>query len=414
MKAMIQSAVMLAMMTTVGCAGTVPRGPASHKPFAHTSANPAPTIDHHAVATMIARSGAVQDGDLVWINGPAQDAEFMERIAIAVMAAGGHPLVTVFSGEMLRGWNDHVPAQFDARRDEWLWRISQGVDVEMHVGSIHPEDWDALESSRLSALGRANAAAIALRRERDVRRVIVGNDLSPSDWRARMLGVERAELDRLFHEGVMADPVELAAVGTPLREILRGASSVRVRHPNGTDITVGVAGSTLVVLNDGTTMRPPRAPGREDELNITWLPAGEVTLGLDPERADGRLVVERSFLDGMANAPLTLSSPLTLSYSNGRLVSMESDADVSGLRGYMQSALPLSERLTGLKIGLNPHVSDPRVLPLMGAGMVSLILGRNIELGGDIDLPFQIFLTLAGTTVEVDGRLVVDGGVLKP
>jgi leucyl aminopeptidase (aminopeptidase T) len=357
---------------------------------------------------MIARSGAVQDGDLVWIDGPAEYAELMERIAIAVSALGGHPLVTVFSGEMLRGRNDHVPAEFDSRPDEWMWRISQSVDVEMYVGSFHPDDWNALEPSRLNAWEAGNAAARELRRERDVRLVYVGNDVHPSDWRARMLGVERSHLERLFYEGVMADPAELAAVGAPLREILRGASSVRVRHPNGTDLTVGIAGSTSVVLSDGTTMRPPRAPGLEGELNITWLPAGEVTLGLDPERADGRLVVERFFLDGKAVAPLTLS------YSNGQLVSMESDADISGLRGYLQSALPYSERLTGLKFGLNPNVTDPRVLPLMGAGMVSLSLGRNIELGGDMDLPFLIFLTLPGTTVEVDGRVVVEGGVLKP
>ena len=70
-------------------------------------------------------------------------------------------------------------------------------------------------------------------------------------------------------------------------------------------------------------------------------------------------------------------------------------------------------RLTGVKFGLNPRVTDPRVLPLMGAGSVSLSLGRNIELGGDIDLSFLIFLTLPGTTVEVDGRVVVEGGVLK-
>ncbi len=409
MKVTIPGAVLVVMMATLGCAGSVPRGAAPPAPFAHPGMAPPPALDHHAVATMVARSGAVQEGDLVWIGGPAQDAEFMERIAVAVLAAGGHPVVTVFSGEMLRGWNNHVPAQFDPRRDEWIWLISQNVDVEMHVGTFHPEDWNALEPSRLSVWGRDNAAGRALRRERDVRLVYVGNgSLTPSDWRARMMGVERAELDHLFHEGVMADPVELAAVGAPLRDILRGASNVRVWHRNGTDITVGVAGSTRVVLSDGTTMRPPRAPGREDELNITWLPAGEVTLGLDPERADGRLVIEQFFLDGKAVAPLTLS------YAHGQLVALECDCDASMFRSELQSALPLSERLTGLKIGLNPRVTDPRVLTLMGAGMVSLSLGTNIVLGGDINLPFLFFLTLAGATVEVDGRVVVDAGVLKP
>jgi leucyl aminopeptidase (aminopeptidase T) len=404
---MIRGTVLPAMMTALCCAGTLLPVALSHEPTVHAVLDPPAAIDRHAVATMIAKSGAIRIGDLVWIDGPAQDAELMERIAVAVVAAGGHPLVTVFSGEMLRGLNDYVPAQFDARRDEWLWQISQLVDVEMRVGSISSEDWDAFEPSRRNAWAGANAAARAVRRERDVRLVYVGNGtVNPADWRARTLGLEREELDRIFDEGVMAEPAVLAAAGAPLLDILRGASSVRVRHPNGTDLTVGVAGSTRVVLSDGTTMPPPRAPGQEDELNITWLPAGEVTLGLDPERADGRLVLERFFLSDKAVAPLTLD------YSEGRLVSMESEADLTGLRAYMQSALPLSERLTGLKFGLNTHVTDARVLPLMGAGMVSLSLGQNLVLGGDIDLPFLIFLTLPGTTVEVDGRVVVEDGVL--
>ncbi|MBA3231244.1 MAG: hypothetical protein H0T05_00305 [Acidobacteria bacterium] len=92
---------------------------------------------------------------------------------------------------------------------------------------------------------------------------------------------------------------------------------------------------------------------------------------------------------------------------------MESGADIAGFREYLASALPLSEQLTGLKFGLNPHVTDARVLPLMGAGMVSLSVGSNLVLGGDIDLPFLIFLTLAGATVHVDDHLVVDAGVLR-
>jgi hypothetical protein len=44
---------------------------------------------------------------------------------------------------------------------------------------------------------------------------------------------------------------------------------------------------------------------------------------------------------------------------------------------YIDPAVPLSEHLTGLKFGLNPDVADPRVLPLMGAGMFSFSMGSN-------------------------------------
>jgi hypothetical protein len=142
-----------------------------------------------------------------------------------------------------------------------------------------------------------------------------------------------------------------------------------VQHPNGTDITVGI-GAGRIVVTDGTTplsIRPDQAGG----LNPTWLPGGEVTLGLDPGIADGRLVVERILLDGQAIGPVTFT------YAGGQLQALESDMGIPALRPYIDPAVPLSEHLTGLKFGLNPDVADPRVLPLMGAGMFSFSMGSN-------------------------------------
>jgi hypothetical protein len=104
---------------------------------------------------------------------------------------------------------------------------------------------------------------------------------------------------------------------------------------------------------------------------MTWLPGGEGTLALDPERAEGRLVVERLFLDGQ------VIGPFTLTYSGGRMQAMESDADLSILRQFIDPDLPLSDRLTGLKFGVNPHVTDARLLPRMGTGVVSLSMGST-------------------------------------
>jgi hypothetical protein len=44
--------------------------------------------------------------------------------------------------------------------------------------------------------------------------------------------------------------------------------------------------------------------------------------------------------------------------------------------------------------------------------MFSFSMGSNRALGGEIDLPFMFFLTLAGATVHVDGRIVVENGLL--
>jgi hypothetical protein len=78
----------------------------------------------------------------------------------------------------------------------------------------------------------------------------------------------------------------------------------------------------------------------------------------------------------------------------------------------MDADPPVSRAPTGLKFGTNPRITDRRAVPLMGAGMVSVSLGSNLVLGGEVDLPFRLFLPLAEATVTVDGREVVRAGQL--
>jgi aminopeptidase len=367
----------------------------------------AQAIDHRAIATSIARNGAIREGELAWIYGGSRDVEFMEHLAVAVAALGGQPLVSLFSDVTMRDWYRNVPARFDTLRDDWRWRIYENADVVFMLSRVDPATYAGIAPGRLGAYGAGNPGLWDVLRERGVRIVWIGNRVDPSEWSARMFGIEQSELESIYWRGMAADRAELASLGDRFREILRGASTVRIQHPNGTDITVGVTGQRIVVT-DGSFPFIRGEPDPSTGLYETWLPGGEVTLGVDPQSAEGRLVLPRWFLDGEDLGPATLT------FSGGRLLRVESDSDVSGLWELTQSALPLSDRLTGLKFGTNPEITDERILPWMGAGMVSPTLGSNLVLGGDIDLPYgPIFLTLAGSTIHVDGRIVVDGGVLK-
>lgn len=68
--------------------------------------------------------------------------------------------------------------------------------------------------------------------------------------------------------------------------------------------------------------------------------------------------------------------------------------------------------MTGLKIGTNPAIDDWRLLPWMGNGVVSVSLGANRLLGGEIDLPFLVFLSLRHATLLVDDKPLVEDGVI--
>ena len=363
-------------------------------------------VDLRTVAMNIVRhSAGVQPGELVWIRGGADDVIFMENLAVAVGAEGGHPLITVNSDEVTRRWYREVDERYDAQREEWTWQMYERADVSIVIQSTDYSIYADIPEHRLKAWDDENAGLIEVIRRRGVREVRIGNGLYPARWQAAMLGVELADLESVFFAGLSADPLHLAHSGARLQEILEGAENVRIQHANGTNLRISRGRGTIIV-SDGRTSALPREEGLEPLLNMTWLPAGEITLALDPNRTEGRLVVERLLLDGQ------VLGPMTLVYSDGELQSLHSETDVSAFRAYVESGEVLSDRLTGLKIGINPQVTDGRMLPWMGAGVVSVSMGSNVLLGGDIDLPFYFFLTLVGATIHVEDRLVVENGIL--
>jgi D-alanyl-D-alanine carboxypeptidase len=390
-----------------GALGDAAAAPATHQRGAQAAEHVAAAVDHRAIATSMARNADIREGELVWIYGGAQDVEFMEKLAVAVAALGGQPLVSLFSDVTMRDWYRDVPERFDTMRDDWRWQIHQNADVVFLLSRVDPATYAGIAPERLGGYRTGNPGLWDVVQERGVRIVNIGNRVHPSEWSARMFGIEQSELESIYWKGMATDAARLTSTGERFREILRGASTVRIQHPNGTDITVGVTGQRIVVT-DGSFSPTRTEPDPSTGFYETWLPGGEVTLGVDPESAEGRLVLERFFLDGQDMGPTTLT------FSGGRLVALESGSTLSRLREHTQSALPMSDRLTGLKFGVNPEITDARILPWMGAGMVSPTLGNNLVLGGDLDLPYgPVFLTLAGSTIHVDDQIVVEDGVLK-
>ncbi len=91
----------------------------------------------------------------------------------------------------------------------------------------------------------------------------------------------------------------------------------------------------------------------------------------------------------------------------------------SGLEPLKQEydAAPAGKELFGLvDLGINPNVSVPkgsRLLSYLPAGMVMVSLGGNRWAGGDNDIVYTLDSFLPGCTVKVDGKVIVQDGVLK-
>ncbi len=81
-----------------------------------------------------------------------------------------------------------------------------------------------------------------------------------------------------------------------------------------------------------------------------------------------------------------------------------------------KAAEPGKEQFASIDIGINPSVrisKDSKMLVLMPAGMVSVWTGNDTGASGDNNAWFDIGGFIPGSTVKVDGKVVVEKGMLK-
>jgi hypothetical protein len=202
-------------------------------------------------------------------------------------------------------------------------------------------------------------------------------------WRAELL---RASL---------VDPAHLELTGRRLVRTIGRARRLRVRHPNGTDLTVGLA-----------DRRPSVVTGLQDVVGrATWdrVPSGIIILPLRPGSAEGTWETNRPVYDRFA-FPNTVAGG-RFGFRGGRLTEFEFDRGgapfaAAYARGGRGRDLPVA-----LTVGLNPAISHaPEVLEL-ALGTLGLLLGdpphraaRGRRSG------FSFLATLAGADAQADGR----------
>ena len=393
-------------------------GPRSHKaPAQATSAPAAPAPDSgppeafsDVARRLVAHSARLRDGDLVLLSGGDADLPLLEDLAIEARKLGADPLVSVQSEGYLRRGYDDVPARYDGRTGELSRRLTEFLTAMIFVES-NPSDTvlRGVPPSRIAARLAAMQPALALAERRNIRRVSLGNGLYPTEERARSFGMTRAALADVFWRGVNVDYDALQASGADIRRHLARGKAVRLTHPNGTDLTMRIAGRPVLVSDGVISPEDERAGGAATSV---WLPAGEVFLTPVPGTANGTVMVDHYLWQGRS------IEKLRLEFEGGRLTGMSAASDMAALQAFYDAAPAAKDELGVLDVGINPNVIIPngsRLAAWMPAGMVTLVVGANDWAGGTNHAVSGVAPFLPGTTLLVDGvPLVKDGRLAMP
>src|SRR3989441_2518291 len=165
---------------------------------------------------------------------------------------------------------------------------------------------------------------------------------------------------------------------------------------NGSEVSVRAGGSRLEFTLKGETIVEDGVVSPQDMRsgeNMTYVPPGFVSKGVDPTSASGTLKVSKSV------TRLGLLSDATLTFKEGRLVQWKSKESMPMLTKLVTTVPEQKRRLTILNVGINPRMDYLFGQDRMVAGSVTA--------GG-----FGITAVVRGADLTVSGRALVTAGNL--
>ena len=366
-------------------------------------------VDYEALAgKLVTQCANIHEGDLVLISGGVRDVELLEDIFINVRKLGASPLLSFGSDRLTRRYYDDVPVKYDSQTPELNLKLAGIVTALISVD--YNESFGLLSDvppERFAAVNKAWTPVYDLNRARNVRNVYLGNGLYPTAALAEQFDVPQEDLEKIFWDGVNVDYSQLQATGEAMKLTISAGKELHITNPNGTDLKMRIEGRPAFV-SDGVISADDMEKG--GPACQVWLPAGEVFFTPVPGTAEGKVVVDRHFYQGKE------IKELTLVFEAGELTSMTAKSGLEPLQARYDVADSGKELFAAVSIGINPNVRlvpGSRMVAWMPAGMVTVGIGNNVWAGGENKNPYGQYHFLPGSTLKMDGKILVEEGKLK-
>ncbi len=366
------------------------------------------TVDFEALAQKIVNQCAVvKEGEVVLITGGVKDIELLENIAVNVSKVGAFPLITVGSDRLTRRFFTEVPEKYDTQFPLLSMKLLDFTNVV--IGVSYGEDPALLADispERMAAISNTNLQVNDLAVKKNIRQVSLGNGLYPTEALAKQFGMTKAELSDIFWKGVNTDYSKLTATGEAVKAVLKAGKEVQITNSNGTDLKVRIE-NRPVFASDGITSAEDMKGGLA--AMQVYLPAGEVFVTPVAGTAEGIVVVDRDFYQGK------LIEGITLTFKGGKLISMTAKSGLEPLKAMYDAAGTGKEEFSFIDIGINPDVKTKpgsMLISWIPSGMLTIGIGNNIWAGGENKTPYGYNFFIPGSTVKVDGKTLVENGVL--
>ncbi len=201
----------------------------------------------------------------------------------------------------------------------------------------------------------------------------------------------------------LVSPRRLAATAAARLRGLRGAKVLRLRHGNGTDLTVRLRPGGWL----GELGRESPASHR-GERPWSRIPTGTLTIPIAPGSAEGTWETNRPEYDRYAVNPVGRGGRFV--FARGRLADAGFDRGGEGFARLFQRGRSLQGAPVALRFGLNPKVGRAPEIGELALGTVGLVLAAEATGASPASSGPTYAALLAGAQAELDGRRWLEEG----
>lgn len=358
--------------------------------------------DYEGIANKIVRScSAVKEDETVTVMSRADALSYAELIALECRKVGALPLVVATSDDYAYRMSKEVPIEYLEKTPLHAVELIKASDMVISVGieRANPRRFQAISEERIGAqrIG-SKPVSDALYQTEGVRWVGTGY---PTREQAEMYGVDFEEFFETYWRAMDVDYTDLRARVHRVAELFEGARRVHITSPKGTDLTLSIEGRP--VDKDSGFIA--------DSLSrkLLNLPAGEVCMAPLETVAQGKVVFDLAF-DSYRGGRI---EDLVVRFERGKAIPVEAKMGLEVFTEVLTHSHGDKDRIGELGIGLNDQVKEAIGYMLTDEkimGTVHIAIGENRMMGGVNDSDLHWDLLVMEPRVEVDGRLIMEGG----